>query len=209
MDRMITRRNRPHYFVLNDGIDEEAPPEDQLDSSQLHISMDTLPDSDIFPSDSVSTLVSSLAVLGLLQYIRAKPWILKKSNARKMIDREIRCSVSDEKTGQQKRHSIEAQDRPEPTKKPKSSILAYFGEREKLSQQQLLEKNILQWIVTEKQPFTTLESPAFRQIFHDIPGITLPFSSRHTLRQRLVDNFTSQLGTNVHNSSSFSRRVDE
>ncbi|KAK9250199.1 hypothetical protein V1507DRAFT_468301 [Lipomyces tetrasporus] len=62
MDRMITRRNRPHYFVLNDGIDEEAPPEDQLDSSQLHISMDTLPDSDIFPSDSVSTLVSSVDI---------------------------------------------------------------------------------------------------------------------------------------------------
>ncbi|KAK9490408.1 hypothetical protein V1508DRAFT_331428, partial [Lipomyces doorenjongii] len=49
-----------------------------------------------------------------------------------------------------------------------------------------------QWIVPENKPFTTLESPAFRQIFHDIPGITLRFSSRHTLRQRLVDNFTPQ-----------------
>jgi hypothetical protein len=47
-------------FVLNDGIDEEAPPEERLDSSQLHISIDTLHDSDIFPSNSVSTLGSSV-----------------------------------------------------------------------------------------------------------------------------------------------------
>ncbi|ODQ74719.1 hypothetical protein LIPSTDRAFT_68822 [Lipomyces starkeyi NRRL Y-11557] len=46
-----------------------------------------------------------------------------------------------------------------------------------------------QWIFTENQPFTLA---SFRQIFHDIPGTTIPFSSRHTLRHRLVDNFTSQ-----------------
>ncbi|KAJ8104379.1 hypothetical protein POJ06DRAFT_244361 [Lipomyces tetrasporus] len=44
-----------------------------------------------------------------------------------------------------KRHSIEAQERPEPAKKPKSSVLAYIGQREKLSPQKLLEKNILRW----------------------------------------------------------------
>ncbi|KAK9311835.1 hypothetical protein V1524DRAFT_441234, partial [Lipomyces starkeyi] len=65
-----------------------------------------------------------------------------------------------------KRHSIEARERPEPAKKPKSSILAYIGQREKLLPQKLLEKNILRWIVADKQPFTTIESPAFRQIFH-------------------------------------------
>ncbi|KAK9335166.1 hypothetical protein V1521DRAFT_114621 [Lipomyces starkeyi] len=43
-------------------IDEEAPPEDRLNSSQLNISMDTLPDSDIFPSDSVSTLGSPVDI---------------------------------------------------------------------------------------------------------------------------------------------------
>ncbi|KAK9319151.1 hypothetical protein V1517DRAFT_333526 [Lipomyces orientalis] len=55
-----------------------------------------------------------------------------------------------------KRHSIEAQDRPGSAKKPKPTVLTYFGGREKFSQQQLLQKNIFQWIVTEKQPFTTL-----------------------------------------------------
>ncbi|ODQ74594.1 hypothetical protein LIPSTDRAFT_70264, partial [Lipomyces starkeyi NRRL Y-11557] len=75
-----------------------------------------------------------------------------------------------------KRHSIEAQERPEPAKKPKSSTLAYIGQREKFSPQKLLGKNILR----------------FRQIFHDIPGITLPFMSRSVLRQRLADDFAAQ-----------------
>ncbi|KAJ8098485.1 hypothetical protein POJ06DRAFT_259594 [Lipomyces tetrasporus] len=33
---MNTRRNRPDYFLLNDGIDEEASPEDRLDSSRTY-----------------------------------------------------------------------------------------------------------------------------------------------------------------------------
>ncbi|KAK9359833.1 hypothetical protein V1504DRAFT_476665 [Lipomyces starkeyi] len=87
-----------------------------------------------------------------------------------LIDREIKCAMLDENRATvqledfrfkrqsstsnmiehlTKRHSIEAQDRSESAKKPKSTILTYFGGREKLSQQQLLEKNILQWIVTE------------------------------------------------------------
>ncbi|KAK9375637.1 uncharacterized protein V1513DRAFT_424612 [Lipomyces chichibuensis] len=50
MDRMNTRRNRPNYFLLNDGIDEEASPEDQLDSPPNVISLEN----DILPSESVS-----------------------------------------------------------------------------------------------------------------------------------------------------------
>ncbi|KAK9250865.1 hypothetical protein V1507DRAFT_393933, partial [Lipomyces tetrasporus] len=201
------------------------------------------PDSEIFPSESASAVESSQEIpddAGLTCQPQSsrdiepskseskswqcwdyfditdvnRPWILKKSNIRKTINREICCSVLDEKTGQQcswkttdskrqsstsnmvehlrKRHSIEAQERPEPAKKPKSSILTYIGQREKLSSQKLLEKNILRWIVADRQPFTTIESEAFRQIFHDIPGITLPFMSRSVLRQRLVDDFAAQ-----------------
>ncbi|KAK9234164.1 hypothetical protein V1525DRAFT_350703, partial [Lipomyces kononenkoae] len=202
---------RIDYFVLNDGSDEEAPLEDRLDSSPPPDSGDSLRDSEIFPSESASAVESSqelpddAALTCQPQSSRNtesskpeskswqcwdyfditevnRPWTLKKSNIRKAIDREIHCSVLDEKTGQQcswkktdskrqsstsnkvehlrKRHSIEAQERPEPAKKPKSSILAYLGEREKLSPQKLLQKNILRWIVADKQPFTTIESPA-------------------------------------------------
>ncbi|KAK9490409.1 hypothetical protein V1508DRAFT_360111 [Lipomyces doorenjongii] len=78
--------------------------------------------------------------------------------ARKLIDRDIKCAVLDD-YGQEcnwkatdskrqsstsnmiqhlrKRHSIEAQGRPESGKKPKPTILTYFGGRETLSQQKL------------------------------------------------------------------------
>lgn len=61
-----------------------------------------------------------------------------------------------------------------------------------LTCQQQLEKDILHWIVADKPPFTTIESPAFRRIFSNIPGVTLPLASRHTLRQRLMDDFDLQ-----------------
>ncbi|KAK9389264.1 hypothetical protein V1515DRAFT_578344 [Lipomyces mesembrius] len=50
--RMSTRRNRPNYFLLDDGIDEEAPPEDRLDSSQNV----TFLENDILPSKSASQI---------------------------------------------------------------------------------------------------------------------------------------------------------
>ncbi|KAK9235715.1 hypothetical protein V1525DRAFT_458283 [Lipomyces kononenkoae] len=51
MNRMETRRNSRNYFLLNDGIDEEASPEDRLDSSQV-ISLEN----DILPSESASQI---------------------------------------------------------------------------------------------------------------------------------------------------------
>ncbi|KAJ8097670.1 hypothetical protein POJ06DRAFT_296914 [Lipomyces tetrasporus] len=50
MDLMNSRRNRPNYFLLNDGIDEEASSEDRLDSSPNVISLEN----DILPSESAS-----------------------------------------------------------------------------------------------------------------------------------------------------------
>ncbi|KAK9327459.1 hypothetical protein V1520DRAFT_374679 [Lipomyces starkeyi] len=52
MDRMNTRRNRRNYFLLNDGIDEEASPEDRLDSSQNVTSLEN----DVLPSESASQI---------------------------------------------------------------------------------------------------------------------------------------------------------
>ncbi|KAK9384645.1 hypothetical protein V1515DRAFT_582712 [Lipomyces mesembrius] len=117
----------------------------------------------------------------------------QKENIWKTIDREICCSVLDEKTGQQcswkttdskrqsstsnivehlrKRHSIEAQERPEPAKKPTSSILTYIGQRDKLSSQKLLEKKILRWIGADRQPFTTLDLKLFVKYFMIFRGL--------------------------------------
>jgi hypothetical protein len=72
------------------------------------------------------------------------------------------------------------------------TITSLLSEHAGLTRQQILEKNILQWIVKQKQAFTAIESPKFQQIFHDIPGIELPFSSRYTVRQRLMNQFVEQ-----------------
>ncbi|KAK9320886.1 hypothetical protein V1517DRAFT_328055, partial [Lipomyces orientalis] len=116
-----TRRNRPNYFLLNDGLDED---------SNSHENVTTL-ENDILPSESASHIqqlrfeslaetqveesstiqaesATSLAPLQEpLQHARISvpkstnwpwtyfeisesdnPWIVKKSNKRKLIDRE-------------------------------------------------------------------------------------------------------------------------
>ncbi|KAJ8102404.1 hypothetical protein POJ06DRAFT_279858 [Lipomyces tetrasporus] len=56
MDRMNTRRNRPNYFLLNDGLDEEVSPEERLDSYE---NVTTL-ENDILPSESASQIQQPL-----------------------------------------------------------------------------------------------------------------------------------------------------
>ncbi|KAK9326777.1 hypothetical protein V1520DRAFT_350562, partial [Lipomyces starkeyi] len=52
MDRMNTRRNRPNYFLLNDGLDEETSPEDRLGSYENVFTLEN----DILPSESASQI---------------------------------------------------------------------------------------------------------------------------------------------------------
>jgi hypothetical protein len=144
-----------------------------------------------------------------------RPWIMKRTKSKRLTDRDIRCIYIDERTGIRcnwkttdsarqtstsnmarhlEKHSIYAPDSNPGASgaKKQPSIATFFKGKQNLTVQQLLERNLLRWIVTEKQAFTTIESPAFQQIFCDIPGITLPLSSRHTVRQRLVEDFTTQ-----------------
>jgi hypothetical protein len=203
-----------------------------------------IPDSEILPSESASQFpvlqASSTAAeasvvshgLGSQNHYRPAPatewlwayfettiidreWIVKKTNKRKLSDRDIHCAYVDDKTGTRcgwntsdslrqtstsnmknhlAKHSIYP---PSVTnldsgKKPQLNILSFMGRKESLTHQEILERNLLRWIITEKQAFTTIEAPTFQQIFQDIRGIALPFSSRHTLRQRIMDDFTVQ-----------------
>ncbi|KAJ8098121.1 hypothetical protein POJ06DRAFT_179750, partial [Lipomyces tetrasporus] len=142
------------------------------------------------------------------------PWIVKKSNKRKLIDSEIRRAVLDEEPAEKcgwkttdskrqastdniidhlrKQHSIDSPNKVTEPKRAEPSILSFINGKGTLTDQQLLEKNILRWIVVEKQPLTTLESPACQQIFRDIPGIALSFTSRMVVKQRLADEFAAQ-----------------
>jgi hypothetical protein len=53
---MVTRRNRLDYFLLNDGSNDEALPEDRIpETVQSAISPSTdIPSSDILPLESIS-----------------------------------------------------------------------------------------------------------------------------------------------------------
>lgn len=146
-----------------------------------------------------------------------REWHTKKHKKRKFMDMDIQCSVVDQDTGKQcswittdskrqgstsnltlhllRKHSIYPPGVSVPglVKNTKGTLPSLWGKREEnLTCQQQLEKDILHWVVVDKQPFTTIESPAFQQIFLNIPGIALPFTSRHTLRQRLMDDFNVQ-----------------
>lgn len=67
-----------------------------------------------------------------------------------------------------------------------------MGGTQSLTLQEVLERNAIRWVVTNMQAFTTVESPEFQQIFRDIPEIEPPFTSRHTLRDRTMQEFAIQ-----------------
>lgn len=139
-----------------------------------------------------------------------REWAIKRTRKRKPTDRNIQRAFIDAKTGIQcpwkisdslqqtsttnmqrhlEKHSMfppSYNDTHSKSKKP--SIFNLLTNQETLSVQQRLEKNLIQWVVQDKQAFTVIESLAFQQIFEDIPGISLLFSSRSTLRRRLIEN---------------------
>lgn len=59
----------------------------------------------------------------------------------------------------------------------------------RLSAIEVLEQNVIKWIITTTQPFTVIEDPAFQQIFHDLPGVFLPLTSARTVSRRVMDHF--------------------
>jgi hypothetical protein len=262
-ERMLTRRKRINYRLLNGGSDDEASPEDRIIESDTVSSLRSqteptgvdevltnISDAEIMPSESASqshlpkesSTVTGNSVISYDAFPQTRPqnrqrpapatewlwayfdtnvidreWVVKKTNKRKLVDRDIRCAYVDDKTGVQcgwkttdssrqtstsnmknhlAKHSIYPPSGTDSDalveKKKQPDIWSFMSGKGNLGHQQVLEKNLLHWIVSEKQAFTTIESPTFRQIFQDISGIALPFSSRHTLRQRLMDDFNVQ-----------------
>ena len=51
------------------------------------------------------------------------------------------------------------------------------------------EKNLIRWIVADDMAFSAIESPFFQQIISDIPGVSMPFTSRNTLTSRIKAEF--------------------
>jgi hypothetical protein len=93
-----------------------------------------------------------------------REWIVKRTGKRRIVDSDICCAYVDEKTG---------------TKcdwKTTDSVT-----KENMTTQQRLEKNILRWVVTSKQPFTVVQDPDFKQIFLSLATVwQLTMSSRNS-----------------------------
>ncbi|KAK9426978.1 hypothetical protein V1505DRAFT_293825, partial [Lipomyces doorenjongii] len=137
-----------------------------------------------------------------------------RTKKRKFVDRIIQCAVVDDGTGMEcnwsttdskrqssstnivrhlrEAHSIlpsGAKQVVAPSKATITRFLKKGKENANLTHQQILEKNIIRWVVASSQPFTVIEAAEFQKIFNDIPGISLPFTSRHTMRRRIMDDF--------------------
>ncbi|KAJ6125923.1 hypothetical protein N7471_010416 [Penicillium samsonianum] len=147
------------------------------------------------------------------------PWVIKRTNKRRLVDREICCMHVDEKTGTRCDWHTSGSQRQNTTSNMKThlakhdiycptssiqpakkgpDIRSFMGGKQSLTHQEVLERNAIRWIVTDMKAFTTVESPEFQQMFRDIPGIEPPFTSRHTLRDRIMQEFAIQR-TNLKN----------
>jgi hypothetical protein len=69
------------------------------------------------------------------------------------------------------------------------TIMTMWNQKQTVNVTELLERNLIRWVVLTRQPFTVIERPAFLQIFKDIPAVDMPFTTRKTLRQRIDVEF--------------------
>lgn len=119
-------------------------------------------------------------------------WTEKRSSRKRLIGREIYCTVIDKDTGRQCNWSTTDSKRQTsttsirlylkekhgvlppgvsgpPVVTPETTIVSLWENRDKLTTQELLEKNLLRWVASSKQPVIVIESPTFQQMFKDIP----------------------------------------
>ncbi|KAK9260725.1 hypothetical protein V1519DRAFT_447711 [Lipomyces tetrasporus] len=127
-ERMNTRRKRLDYRALNDGSDDEAAPEDRVASSTMSApllsSQSTMNGFINIPDDELrarsTTSETSIHSSNTFHQDHSRPapvtewlwayfetmtvdkeWTVKKTNKRRLTDREIRCAYIDDKTGTQ------------------------------------------------------------------------------------------------------------
>ena len=143
-----------------------------------------------------------------------REWTMTRTKKRKLTDKDIRCKYVSKKTGIKCNWNTTDSARQSSTgnmklhlakhgihppgkqasiiKADQPTIMSLLSGKRHRSNEETLERNIIRWVVEDKQAFNSIESPSFRRIFQDIPGISLPFGSRHTLRRRIEDEFLQQ-----------------
>lgn len=248
---METRHKEYNFHLLNDGSDEEAPPEDRiytLDRSSVDSdrsleerdsesaidkeqtsTQETIPDDSqrhqTVQSSSQSTLGFTTRPSKKARHAPATEWIWdhfstvevnrsweNRSGKTVHKDHDIYCSrckystsdskrkgnTSNMKLHLEKQHGIFA---PSSSNDSKPGIMAVSKEpniatmikgTSKLSDQEVLRRNIMRWVVCDKNAFNAVESPYFQQIWIDSPFYDIPFNSRHTIRKEIMLTFEEQ-----------------
>ncbi|KAK9250085.1 hypothetical protein V1507DRAFT_500209 [Lipomyces tetrasporus] len=207
------RSQRVDYHLLNDGSDEEAPPEDRVikrfrsnigstdSSQQSELNDDGQVDTSSVSTESESSRKNppnqSLWVQFDVSALPGKLWWPKRGKG-PIEDREIRCKRSTSTSNMRfhlTKHGISItgsecnnEDERSGTKQP--SIASFFQKRALDNAAKFLERNLVRWIVLNNMAFDAIESPTFQQIFQDL-GISLPFSSRMTMARRIDTEFQS------------------
>ncbi|ODQ69114.1 hypothetical protein LIPSTDRAFT_201012 [Lipomyces starkeyi NRRL Y-11557] len=76
------------------------------------------------------------------------------------------------------------------------SIATMFKKRSEEDIAKTLEQNLVRWMTTDHMAFRSIESQAF---LRDLPGVSLPITSRRTMARRidLEFNLRRAQGTNV------------
>ena len=202
----------PPLPVMDPRLLNELP-----DQAMTDISSNILP-SEILPSESTSQLDSSqlstaTTVVWPWQYFQTvkndRAQVVRRTRKEKKIDNDIfyileredgqpckwKTSDSIQQTSTTNMANYLAnvykilKSRVVPKKEKLVTLMKLWTRQDKMSIQELFEKNLLRWIVAAKRPFDTIESLEFQQIFLDIPGIDLPYRNRHSVRNRIAEKF--------------------
>ncbi|RKF77539.1 hypothetical protein GcM3_071023, partial [Golovinomyces cichoracearum] len=155
--------------------------------------------------------------------LTGRMWIPKRSK-RKIEDREIICIRCSWKTTESTRATSTSNMKRRPRIKDyifagndqecedkgvveKISVASMFKHIAEADTKQQSEQKIIRWIVMENIPFTAIESPYFRRIFEDLPGVALPFQSRRTISRQIETDFQAQRAKLIEDLASTCRSI--
>ncbi|KAK9492811.1 hypothetical protein V1508DRAFT_447524 [Lipomyces doorenjongii] len=204
------KRARPlDYRLINDGSDDEAAPEDRMvKSGRFPSPLDS--SESIAPDDSASQLSQDTPCSAQRQNtllwsyynvssIPGKLWCPMRGKKGPLLDNEIQCRLCSWKATDSARASSTTnmrlhinEHRLEPSNdnndhgdhqhtRKQQSIATIFKKQSEQNIAKTLEQNLVRWTVTDHMAFMSIESQAFQQIFRDLPGVSLPITSRITM----------------------------
>ncbi|KAK9346079.1 hypothetical protein V1522DRAFT_339973, partial [Lipomyces starkeyi] len=180
----------------------ESPQEHALSVDEL---LDTSRLSDLSSNPAKSQNLSLWSHFDISS-VPGKLWYPKRGKKGPIEDREIRCKMCNWKTMDSARATSTSNMNLHLKKHDmlqgngdglgghresmrQQSVATMFRNRAEVNKTTTLARNLIRWIVKDDMAFMAIESPAFQQIFMDLPGVSLPFTSRKSVVRRIDKEF--------------------